>query len=233
MTVELDAAPTELWAIYLPRVGQTAGLWVNGVHLGGGDVVDPLPRDWVNPLLFTVPAEILRPGANEIFVRLLTHVGAPGYLRDLEIGPERSLRRVFDRILWWQLGLTQVIAATTLTTGLLILFVAFGRPELRDSIWLAIGLVVWSWGSADVFFRRIFLPTRLWEWTVGIAPMWAVVCFALGFHRVLGIERPRHEAVLIAIASIVSAGSCSRRRSTGSLAPSPRARSPSCSDCIW
>ena len=205
ITVELAAVPTELWAIYIPRVGQTAGLWVNGVHLGGGDVVDPLPRDWVNPLLFTVPAEILRPGANEIVVRVMTHLGAPGYLRDVEIGPERSLRRVFDRVLWWQLGLTQVIAATTLTTGLLILFVAFGRPELRDSIWLAIGLVVWSWGSADVFFRRIFLPTRLWEWTIGIAPMWAVVCFALGFHRVLGIERLRHEAVLIAIASIVSA----------------------------
>jgi len=145
VTLELAAAPTELWAVYLPRVGQTAGVWVNGVHLGGGDAVDPLPRDWVNPLFFTVPTEILRSGTNEVAVRVLTHVGAPGYLRDVEIGPERSLRRVFDRVLWWQLGLTQVIAATTLVTGLLILFVAWGRPELRDSIWLAIGLVVWSW----------------------------------------------------------------------------------------
>jgi hypothetical protein len=160
----------------------------------------------VNPLFFTVPAELLRPGANEVLVRVLTHIGAPGYLRGVEVGPERALRPVFDRTLGLQLGLTQVIAATTLSTGLLILLVAIGRPQLRDSIWLAIGLVVWSWGSADFFFKRIFLPTRLWEWTVGIAPLWAVVCFGLGFHRVLAIVRPRHEAVLVAIASVVSAG---------------------------
>jgi signal transduction histidine kinase len=206
VTVDLTAPPTEIWAVYLPRVGQTAGVWVNGVHLGGGDVVDPLPRDWVNSLFFTVPAELLHPGANDVVVRVLTHIGAPGYLRGIDVGPERSLRPVFDRILGLQLGLTQMIAAATLTMGLLILLVSIGRPELRDSIWLAIGLVVWSWGSADVFFKRIFLPTRLWEWTVGIAPLWAVVCFGLGFHRVLSIVRPRHEAVLVAIASFVSAG---------------------------
>ena len=113
VTIDLATAPTQLWAVYLPRVGQTAGVWVNGVHLGGGDLVDPLPRDWVNPLFFTVPAEILHPGTNEVLVRVLTHIGAPGYLRNIVIGPERSLRTVYERLLGWQRGLTQVIAATT------------------------------------------------------------------------------------------------------------------------
>jgi signal transduction histidine kinase len=206
ITVSLDGAPSTLWAVYLPRVGQTADVWVNGILVGGGDTADPLPRDWVSPHLHTIAHELLHVGANDVVVRVRTHIGAPGYLRSISVGPDAPLRRVYDRALWWQVGLTQVIAATTFAVGLLILLVSLRESEVLASRWLAIGLVVWSWGSADVFVRHIPIPTRLWEWTVGIAPMWAVVCFSIGFHRVLALDRPRHDAALVALASLVSIG---------------------------
>ena len=206
IAVSVEAGPSELWAVYLPRVGQTAGVWVNGVLVGGGETADPLPRDWVSPHLYTIPHELLRAGANDVVVRVRTHIGAPGYLRSISVGPDRALRRVYDRVLWWQVGLTQVIAATTFAAGLLILLVSVGRSELEHPRWLAAGLVVWSWGSADVFVHHIFLPTRIWEWSIAIAPLWAVVCFGVGFHRVLGLDRPRRDAALIGLASVVSAG---------------------------
>jgi signal transduction histidine kinase len=206
ITVTLDAAPTELWAVYLPRVGQTASVWINGTLVGGGETGDPLPRDWVSPHIHSVARELLRPGANDVVVSVRTHLGAPGYLRSISVGPDRLLRRVYDRVLWWQVGLTQVIAAATFGAGLLILLASIGRAELQDSRWLALGLMIWSWGSADVFVRHIPMPMRIWEWSIGVAPLWAVVCFGMGFHRTLGLVRPRHEAVLVAIASFVSAG---------------------------
>jgi hypothetical protein len=206
ITVSLDVAPAELWAVYLPRVGQTAGVWVNGVLVGGGETSDPLPRDWVSPHLYSVARELLHPGANDVVVRVRTHLGAPGYLRSISVGPDRLLRRVYDRVYWWQVGLAQVISAATFGLGFLLLLVSVGRGELADSRWLAVGLVVWSWGSADVFVRHIMVPTRIWEWSIAVAPLWAVVCFGLGFHRSLGLRRPRHDAVLVAIGSLVSAG---------------------------
>jgi hypothetical protein len=205
ITLPLDAAPSELWAVYVARVSQTAGVWVNGVLVGGGDTTDPPPRDWVSPHLYPVARELLRAGQTDVVVSVRTHIGAPGYLRSFSVGPDRLLRRVYDRVHWWQVGFPQVIAGATFGLGLLILLVSIGRMELQDSRWLAAGLVVWSWGSADVFVRHVPLSIRLWEWSIAVAPLWAVVCFGLGFHRSLGLDRPRHDAVLVAIASLVSA----------------------------
>jgi len=204
-SIALDAAPDELWAVYLPRVGQTPSAWVNGVLVGGGTVEDPLPRDWVRPHLFTVPHELLHAGPNDVVVRVRTHIGAPGYLRAMFVGPEHLVWPLYDRVLWWHLGLTQVVAAASFAGGLLLFAAALGREELHAWRWLALGLVAWSWGSIDAFVRHIPVSTHLWEWTVGIAPLWATVGFGLGFHRVLGLDRARVDAALVALGVVASA----------------------------
>src|SRR5262249_6469611 len=99
---------------------------------------------------------------------------------------------------------TQIIAAATFVAGLVMLLVSIGRPELDVGRWASVGLVVWSWNSADAFVRHIPISTRLWEWSVGMAPMWAVACFAGAFHRVVGIRRPRRDAAFLAAAASVS-----------------------------
>jgi signal transduction histidine kinase len=203
-TLALDRDVDELWAVYLPRIGQTASVWVNGRLVGGGPDTDPLPRDWIRPHLFTVPQELLRSGTNDVAVRIRTHVGAPGYLRTIEVGPERSLRPLYESALWWGVELTQIIAAASCVAGLVILLVSLGRPELDVGRWAAVGLIVWSWGSADAFVRHMHVSTRLWEWSIGIAPMWAVACFAVALHRVAGLDRPRRDRVFMGVATAVS-----------------------------
>lgn len=205
-TLDLDAVPTELWAVYLPRVSQAAAVWVNGVHVGGHVGGDPLPRDWIRPHIFTVPHELLRVGENVVDVHVRTHLGAPGYVRAIAFGPDRVLRPVHHAVTWWQVGVTQVVAAATFGAGLLLLLASLGRAELRHTRWLAGGMIVWSWGSIDAFVRTIPTATRAWEWSTGVAPLWAVACFGIGFHRVLALERPRRDAALVAVAALASAG---------------------------
>jgi signal transduction histidine kinase len=204
-TITVDREPGELWAVYLPRISQTASVWVNGRHVGGGPDTDPLPRDWIRPHLFTVPRELVHPGANDVAVRIRTHIGAPGYVRTIEVGPERLLRPVYESALWWGVELTQIIAAASCVAGLVILLVSVRRPELDAGWWAGIGLVVWSWGSADAFVRHVGVSTRLWEWSIAIAPMWAVACFAVAFHRVVGLDRPRRDVAFMVVAAVVSA----------------------------
>jgi signal transduction histidine kinase len=204
-TVTLDAPTSELWAVYLPRISQAAAVWVNGVHVGGDVRGDRLPRDWIRPHLVVVPPTLLRAGRNVVDLHVRTHLGAPGYVRTIVVGPERLLRRVYHAVSWWQVGLTQVVAAATFAAGLLLLLASLGRQELRAWRWLAAGLIVWSWGSIDAFVRNIPTATRPWEWSTAIAPLWAVVLFAIGFHRNLDLRRPRRDAALVALASITSA----------------------------
>jgi signal transduction histidine kinase len=203
-TVTLDAPPPALWAVYLPRVSQVAAVWVNGVHVGGDVGGNPLPRDWIRPHLVAVPPTLLHAGRNVVDVHVRTHIGAPGYVRTVVVGPERVLRHVYHVVSWWQVGLTEVIAGATFAAGLLLLLGSIGRAEIRNWRWLGAGLLVWSWGSIDAFVRTIPIATRAWEWSIGIAPLWAAVFFGVGFHRILDLP-PRRDAALLGIATITSA----------------------------
>jgi signal transduction histidine kinase len=204
--VMLDEAPRELWAVYLPRVAMNAGAWVNGAAVGeSGPFVDPLLRSWNHPQLFVVPAALLKAGDNTLDVRLRTVVGAPGFIRPVYVGPERQLRRTWEIRHWLQVDLAQIVAAATTVTGILMLLVSIGRPEVHRWRWLAVGLIVWSWGSADAFERRVLFSERVWDWSTGLAQFWATVCFALGFHRVFEFHLPRRDAAFVATALAVSA----------------------------
>jgi hypothetical protein len=96
-TVHLADAPRELWAVFLPRIGQNVAVWVNHELVGdGGPFTEPLPRNWNRPQLYSVPSRLLHAGDNVVHVRIRTHPGAPGYLRAIYVGPARELGPVFE-----------------------------------------------------------------------------------------------------------------------------------------
>jgi signal transduction histidine kinase len=196
--VHLPAAPADTWALYFPRVGQNVAAWVNGVLVGdGGSFADPLPRNWNRPLLFTIPAPLLRAGDNTIAVRLITHRGAPGYLRPFHLGPLAELRPLYARRTWWQVDVTQIVGAGTLAGGLLLLAFSLRTPTFAPLGWIALALVLWAWSTADAFVQEVPVPTRLWEWSTATALVWCPVAFVLGFHRMLRWRRPRFERAIV------------------------------------
>jgi len=204
-TFRLDAVPDEPWAVYLPRIGQTVAVWVNGEFVGdAGRFTEPLPRNWNRPLLLTVPASLLHEGDNGLRIRLLTHVGAPGFLRQFHVGPLRVLRPLYARRTWWQVNLTQIVGGSTLAGGLLLLAFALRNPTFGPVRWIAVALVLWAWSTADAFFQETPIPTRLWEWSTAAALVWCPVAFVLGFHRMLERPQPRLERVMVTAAAVMS-----------------------------
>lgn len=200
-TVRIDQVPTEVWGVYLPRIGQHASVLVNRVSIGeSGPLGPPLPRNWNRPQLFSVPASLLRPGANEVLVRLVTHIGAPGFLRDFHVGPMRVLAPMHATRTWRQVTLGQIVGGATLAGGLLLLGFASRHARFRPHRILALGLVLWSWTLADAFFQSTPIASRWWEASTSAALVWCVTCFTFGFHRLLGFERPRIERLVLAIA---------------------------------
>lgn len=200
-TFRLDAAPAEVWAVYLPRVGQTVGVWVNRTLVGtSGGFGQPLPRNWNRPQLFGVPSTLLRVGENEILIRLVTHAGAPGFLRAFHVGPMRVLGPLHARRTWRQVTLGQIVGSGTLATGLLLLLFAGRYERFLPQRWLALGLVLWSWTSADAFFHTIPVPSRWWESSTAAALVWCLVCFTIGFHRMLERARPGVDRIVVGVA---------------------------------
>lgn len=204
VALRLDAPPTEMWAVYLPRVGQTGDVWVNGVLVGdGGTSQSPLPRNWLRPQLFSVPDRLLRAGDNTVDVHVRTHIGAPGYMSRILVAPERALRPQYESVHWWQVSFAQIVAATTFTMGLLLLVVSVGR-HLVGTPWLAAGFIVWSGSAADSFVHFIPVSEHLWEWATGVTQLWATILFAIGFQRGLGLRWLGREAALLALGVVAS-----------------------------
>jgi signal transduction histidine kinase len=199
LAVDLPATPTTPWAVYIPRGTQTLALWVNGSVTGdGGTFTNPLPRDWNRPQFFTLAPGVLRAGANEMVVRLETNVGSPGFLQVVSVGPVAALRPEYARRVWGQITAPRIVAGMMLGGALLLFGFALRHDPQKATRWIALGVLCWTWSFVDVFVRQPPIANRLWEWAILQGQTWSVVFFAIGYHRILGIHRPRLERMLVA-----------------------------------
>jgi signal transduction histidine kinase len=205
LQVSLPVAPTTPWAVYVPRAAQTMALWVNGTVAGdGGRFTDPLPRDWHRPQFFTLAPGMLRAGTNEIVVRLKTHLGSPGFLHVVSVGPVAALHSEYTWRVWGQLTAPRIVAGMMLGSALLLLGFALRHDPQNATRWISLGVLSWTWSFADVFVRNLPVSNHLWEWAMLQGQTWAVVFFTMGYHRILGVRRPRLERILIAAALVAS-----------------------------
>ena len=74
MQFELDAAElsnSESWAIYVPKHSRTLELYLNRQRLGDTGSFGPrLSNNWLHPQLFVIADGLLKPGQNQIHIRL-------------------------------------------------------------------------------------------------------------------------------------------------------------------
>jgi signal transduction histidine kinase len=207
MSLSLDAAPRQRWAVYLPRVGLNAAVYVNGVPVGdGGRMEDPVARTWNRPLLFALPPGLLHAGENVVDVRLRMILTSLGMLYPVEIGPEESLRARYAREYFVRVTLVQLLSALMLGSALLVGAAHFFARDQDAYRWYALGAVFWLLNMADQYGGEISIPTRLWQWGVHSGLLGAMVCFIVAMHRHFGLERPRTERLLIGLWCAIAAG---------------------------
>lgn len=91
-----DQAETP-WAVFVPRFTTTIEIAINGSTIED-TVRDPSKRrpDRNTPVLAPIAESLLKPGLNEVTVRLQVWGPLEGYLDSLYVGPDAHMRRAYD-----------------------------------------------------------------------------------------------------------------------------------------
>ena len=192
----LDAVPQRSLAMYLVAFNRTGRFFVNGQLLREvGAMREPLPVNWNRSQYAVIPAAMLRVGDNEIEIQQRAYWWELGWLAPVRIGSEEALRPVWQRRVFWQNDLVQLLGACTGAIGVFMLGVWLGRRRDSMYFWFGCASLLWTVCSLDYYAAQPPLPPRLWEQFVESAPVLRGVLMWMFALRYGGMRRPVLEAV--------------------------------------
>ena len=132
--------PTQLYAVYAPKIAVNAAFYLNGQYLGSGGIFAmpvAMARNANRPQFFVAAPQLLRSGSNTLYVRLWSAGNVGGGLAAVQVGPEAKLRPLFERRYLFQVQLQQISAALLGFVAVLMLFLWMHRP--RDATYGYLG----------------------------------------------------------------------------------------------
>lgn len=153
-----------LQAVYLPKLGLNAAVYLNGRLIGdGGHFHEPYSRNWNRPLLFLAPPGLLQPGINTLHLRLLSSAYTQASLHPLQVGPEPTLRKQFERALFLRVTLNQTASLLIAGMGLLMLSLWWRRRQDVAYGYFGLSALIWAAQSSNLYLINVPVPTAVWE----------------------------------------------------------------------
>jgi signal transduction histidine kinase len=216
----LKNLPAEPWALYFPRIGNTAEIVLNGSVMARlGDVGRPNRADYSkSPQYISIPAQLLQYD-NVLRIRVHADGGRRGGLSSITLGPADEVERIFGSVFQWRVSASMAVTIFGLVVGLMafVLWLTQSDPyntgtPRRDSIYLTAAMAEFCWALrvGDVAIVHPPLPWPWWGVVVTAAFAGWFCCIALFCHHVAGWHKhrsmPWFRAAMWAlfIASIVS-----------------------------
>ena len=197
------ADPTAPLALYIPRLGNTFAIWINGTQL---DSLGTLPANLYDdaamaPRYFVIASHMLAPTTVMEIEIGATRARQAG-LSQVTVGTEREVSPIYRAKYHWQVTGAHIVVAVSSVLGLISMLLWF---RLRKPAYLAYGLgeLLWTAQTMRILVEDAPLP---WPWW-GVIPLAAfnaappLLCvFALLF---MGVTKSR--VITVAYALIVLA----------------------------
>lgn len=206
MNVDLHSGDEPL-GVLLTGARLNVEIFFNGTSLGRvGRFEPPIARAQPAPLYYPVPPVLVRDGRNEIVIHLATTEGFPGSLEPVWVGPDRDLRRIYEREhLFGVQGPRSAIFLAWLMAMAMFGEAYALRSDRGAFIFLGAAALAMAIAGTGYYVTEIPLPSRVWEWLAGSLGHWAAFLMVLSVHRFLGISRPTLERCLFAVFALASA----------------------------
>ncbi|MGJ7488972.1 sensor histidine kinase [Variovorax sp. ZT4R33] len=170
----LAATPAEPWGLFIPRVGSTVEVALNGsVMATYGDLARPNTVDYAKaPVYLPIPAHLLLPGDNVVQIRIHADSGRRAGLSVPTLGPSGPVRgELFASAYAWRFTGSVLLSAFSIVVGTISLGLWLtqaaagetGRPH-RESLylWAALAEFCWALRVADGAIREPPLPWVAW-----------------------------------------------------------------------
>ncbi len=192
----LSADPAQPYALYLPRIGNTAEIWLNGALLARfGDPQQVNGEDYAkSPHYVPIPTQLLE-RENVFRVQLRADGGRRGGLATLLVGPAREVRPLYAEAFRFRLVASLAVTIFSLIVGALALVLwatqtdpAQLQTDRRDPVYLfaAVAEICWALRVGDIAIESPPLPWPIWGVVVTTAFAGWFCCIALFCHRVAG-----------------------------------------------
>jgi two-component system, NarL family, sensor histidine kinase UhpB len=156
-------ADAGLQAVYLQRACTNVEVFLNGELVGsGGNMAPPVTRNCYYPQLFALPRPLLRPQGNELRIHLAGFAAASvsarqraAGLSEVRVGPISELKPLYDRQLFWNVTVAQIIAALIGALGAGLLGLSAVRRQDRYLFYFGLFAAGWALISARLFVQEV------------------------------------------------------------------------------
>lgn len=191
LAFDLSPAAHGVQSIYVRKLSMNASFFVNGAFFGsGGTFVEPVARHWNRPLFFTIPPALLKPGRNQLQVRLWAYPNSRGGLDQIEIGPSGDLRLKYERRYFVQTILPQLCNIVVLAQGFIALAIWARRRTESYYIFFFVFTLLWAIRSTHTFIRDIPVSAFYWDIWVQSSFGWCALLFNVFALRYSDIHWP-------------------------------------------
>jgi signal transduction histidine kinase len=203
--MDFEQAPSEAWALYIPRIGNRFVIEVNGKPVGhAGDFGDVFTNAVQRPFLFPLPRGTLTAGSNHFVVDIEGERNRYAGLSKVQVGPERDLRPKFAMRSAAQLGGSFAVVVMCGVFGVLALLLYIRLRQPSDAFFAAACLLC-ALRTSYFVFETVPFPYRLWAWVADLSYGGLVACIVAFCVRALAMKSARWDPFGIAFV-VVSVG---------------------------
>jgi signal transduction histidine kinase len=193
--------PPQVWGVFFPYLYQGGDVWLNGALLQ--QIPGNTPEvhvHWSRPHLVALPAALLRPGANELWVRVATPpLGSTVRFPGVRVGPLPEVASLYDNRFFLVNITPQITAVVCLLVSLCMLFIWWRRRS--EVLYGLFGVAVALWGLRTLTFVIEMIPASTWFWwrlVYHSATGGFIVAMTALAWRLAGIHKPWFERALFA-----------------------------------